>query len=106
MSGNIYYNPEQFGLSIFGEIDAGGSYEFDKFVVWTKADGKLAYATDAGCSCPTPFEDEGVNDLIDIDTVDALRRALDEWKGSGAYGKPDPTEVADLLAKAREVVGA
>lgn len=102
---NVYYDPIKFGLDIVGEIDVGGSYEFDKFVVWSRrawdgAGSRFVYGTDSGCSCPTPFEDVGVNDLIEIDTPDTLRRAIDVW-AHDQYNKPDPTEVADLLAKVR-----
>jgi len=31
---NIYSDPEKFGLSIFGEIDTGETYEFEMTVVW------------------------------------------------------------------------
>ena len=60
---NPYYHPEKMGLSTVAEFDSADSYEFDKFVVWT--DGKaLFWATDSGCSCPTPFED--INNLGDL----------------------------------------
>lgn len=54
---NPYYNPETWGLGIFDEVNTGGSYEFDQFVIWEKLeDSTLWYGTDSGCSCPTPFE--------------------------------------------------
>lgn len=53
---NIYYNPQEFGLTVVGEIDDAGSYEFNTIVVWTDGN-KFYWAHDSGCSCPTPFED-------------------------------------------------
>lgn len=69
MSGNIYYNPEEFGLELIEDIGQPGMcYEFNDFVVWRRpADGALFYASDAGCSCPSPFEGyEKAEDLTQI----------------------------------------
>lgn len=55
---NVYYSPEKFGLKVVAEIDySSGDYQFDRRVVWSDKDGFLYTARDAGCSCPTPFED-------------------------------------------------
>jgi hypothetical protein len=62
---NLYYSPENLGYSTFGSVDVGSSYEFDIFLVLEKA-GKLYYASDSGCSCPTPFEDTLETDLVEI----------------------------------------
>lgn len=61
---NIYYSPEEFLLTTIGEIDfSDGCYNFDLTVVWRRADGRFVYADDAGCSCPSPFEDTTPADL-------------------------------------------
>ena len=62
---NIYSDPEDFGLVILKEFDLAEEYEFHKFVFWGRpADGQIFYASDGGCSCPTPFEDyEGLDSL-------------------------------------------
>lgn len=46
-------------FEIIGEIECGsGDYSFDLFrVVQDAKSGNLFYATDSGCSCPSPFED-------------------------------------------------
>lgn len=63
---NPYYSPEKCGLQIFATVSTGRSYEFDMLIVWIKTDDKtLWYATDSGCSCPTPF-DPGRCDLQEI----------------------------------------
>lgn len=63
---NIYYDPEKFGLTTIGEIDwSDGNYVFDLTTVWKReSDGRFVYAEDSGCSCPAPFEDTGIEDLV------------------------------------------
>lgn len=55
---NLYYNPEEFGLEIVDELeDPQADYSFNKIVVWKhKETKKLFWASDSGCSCPSPFE--------------------------------------------------
>lgn len=62
---SIYYNPEKFGLIPVDQIDwSSGCYEFDITAVWKRiVDGQLLYAEDSGCSCPSPFESVGIDDL-------------------------------------------
>lgn len=61
---NVYSYPEKHGLTIVDELEFGGSFEFDTHVVFKHSDGRLFYAHDAGCSCPTPFEAvEGLQDM-------------------------------------------
>lgn len=67
---NPYYYPQNYGLEIVAEIDFADSYEFDKVVVWRNEAGDLLWATDSGCSCPTPFENHS--------TLDSLER-LTNW---------------------------
>lgn len=81
---NVYYDPEYFGLEIFEEInDDHESYSFDDFVIWKrKEDGKLFYASDSGCSCPSPFEDIGLQDLTPVTSLEQLEIAIDEYRGN------------------------
>lgn len=52
-----YNSPKKFGLEIVGETDwSSGCYEFDLTVVWKDAEGNFYWDDDAGCSCPSPFE--------------------------------------------------
>lgn len=93
------FDPERDGYAPVGEIDRAGSYEFDIFAVWRKvADGSLWYATDSGCSCPSPFESTTLADLQPF-TEQALRSWTD---GDDAYRTTPAMDVADLLAKCRE----
>lgn len=56
---DLYTDPEHFGLEVIWELnDPNASYSFDIFVVWKHTEtGKIYWAEDAGCSCPSPFED-------------------------------------------------
>lgn len=55
---DVYYAPEKSGLEIVKELeDETLSYEFSKLVVWKDKEGSFYWATDSGCSCPSPFED-------------------------------------------------
>lgn len=72
---NPYYNPEAVGLTIVAEAeDPEAYYTFNKLVVWT--DGEhLLWATDSGCSCPSPFEDTKPQ----RGTKQEICAALDRW---------------------------
>jgi len=55
--GNVYYNPETWGLAPIDELELASGYEFDTYVVWVDQSGVVYWAWDTGCSCPVPFED-------------------------------------------------
>lgn len=80
MRSNIYYQPEAFGLKVLAELDEGAAYEFNMLVVWQDAEGYLWYGADAGCSCPTPFEDitttEDLHKIADTTDLGKLRIAI------------------------------
>ena len=68
---DVYMQAEKFGLSIVGELDDPfADYSFNKLVVWQHEDGRLFYATDLGCSCPSPFEN--------FRSLDSLTEITDE----------------------------
>lgn len=83
---NPYYAPEKCGLEIVATIDySSGSYEFDLRVVWRNLKNNVFYtARNAGCSCPSPFED--YTDIAMLETVDiaTLER---EVKQSASFGE-------------------
>lgn len=59
---NVYYDvndePNSYGLSWVGTLDEPNlSYEYHTLLVVQHTTGRLFYAEDSGCSCPTPFED-------------------------------------------------
>ncbi len=81
VEGNPYYSPEQFGLEILFDIDTAGSYEFDMFVIWErKSDRTIWWATDSGCSCPTPFDDCDLSEIT-TDTYYNFKQALENHSG-------------------------
>ncbi len=56
---NIYYSPEKFNLRIVEVHERPDlDYEFDMVVLWEDIKTRKRYwGADAGCSCPSPFED-------------------------------------------------
>lgn len=85
---NIYYSPEKFGLEIAAQLDLGGGYEYDLYLVLRK-DGLLYSATDAGCSCYEPFDGVGVDDL-DTLTWANFTMDMDDWL---TYKESDKSEI-------------
>jgi len=79
---NLYYNPEDFDLTVVGEVDAGEAYQFNTVCVWQDKDGQLYYASDEGCSCPAPFEN--FNNLADLTPLVSLSEFKDAMRGTGA----------------------
>lgn len=62
---DVYYNPEDFGLTIVASVDwLDGGYEYDMTVVWVDENGQYYWGNSSGCSCTSPFEmDNSVDDL-------------------------------------------
>lgn len=73
---DVYYQPEAFGLTPELEVELSEpDYSFDILMVWRDEDSELWYATDSGCSCPSPFEDYTSKDKLtkfDLDEVVAI----------------------------------
>jgi hypothetical protein len=97
---DLYSDPGKLGLEILGEAsDESAYYDFDMFVVWRDRRGSLYYATDSGCSCPSPFEGyKKVSDLTKA-TAAEIHAALDEWARDDAPGRCTTQSAADLHAK-------
>jgi hypothetical protein len=93
---NPYYKPEAFGLTQVFSIDfSDGCYQFDLLVVWKDADGRLYYAEDSGCSCPSPFENDSMATLTRVQSADEIVSRM-EYRHS---------EMGDWYASDRERVG-
>lgn len=94
---NLYSDPEKFGLTTFDEIDwSDGCYQFNLTVVWQRTfDGKFVYGEDSGCSCPAPFEDQGVEDL----TVLRKRGGLNDFKAHCEQRQADNIDGEDRSAE-------
>lgn len=80
---NVYYSPEEFGLTVVAELSKEPEYDFDILVVWEHTDGTRYWAHDSGCSCPIPFEDYRVmSHLYRLpDSIRELRQAVDNMYG-------------------------
>lgn len=92
---NIYYSPEHYGLEILGEAADEPDWDFNMFVVWRDKDtGVLYYASDAGCSCPSPFEDyNSKEDLTKAESIQQIHDALDEWSSYSYSNSPEASAV-------------
>lgn len=96
---NIYYDPEKSGLTTIGEIDwSSGCYEFSLTVVWKRADGAFVYGEDSGCSCPSPFEDTGIDDLTEIGSLKEFQEHCAERQAT-AYDGSREAEVVALVER-------
>lgn len=105
---NLYYNPDKSGFSLFDEIDTASSYEFDKLIVLERlSDKQLFWATDSGCSCPTPFEDIGADELTSISNpheYEEFAKAVTQHCTNYGhnYGHNYKAEGDELLSKVRK----
>jgi hypothetical protein len=71
----------------FDELnDDDAYYSFNKLTVFKTREGLLFWGTDHGCSCPSPYDGQTINDLhplatqydFDLFEKQALNRALGE----------------------------
>ena len=102
---NIYYDPSDFGLEIVGEFDwSEPDYSFDLCVVWKESRGVYWIGNDAGCSCPSPFED--ITDKNELDgpyNKSGLQKRLEflvseDWHGrSQAELRKDVRAILDRI---------
>lgn len=82
MGYNVYYQPENLGLSLLTSLDEGGlSYEYNTLIVLRHdATGRLFHTTDSGCSCPTPFEFDHFNSPDDHSLKEITKETLVNFK--------------------------
>lgn len=98
-----YDAPSKHGLTRVGDLDfSGGGYEFDITVVFW--DGKtLLWGDDAGCSCPSPFEDFHDAAAFERGTAKRLKEHLLR-RAVNSYGNYITYEnVIELAKRAREI---
>ena len=97
---NIYYSPEKFDCTTVANLDQGGSYEFDTIHFVKRDDsGQVLAFTDAGCSCPTPFEGQVLADGQEINSKADIERAVMAWWDGGDRGY-----VGVSLAQCRDLI--
>lgn len=100
---NVYYSPEKYGLEVVSEIEySSGAWEFDTRMVWRHPEGHLVTARDSGCSCPSPFEGEGLNTLerVEYDLLEFEVR--EEQERDRSYVSELAAE--DFLGKVRKAL--
>lgn len=101
---NIYYDPQKFGLTPVGTVELGGGYEFDTYALWRNIEGALVWAHDSGCSCPTPFEDLGVDDLLTGTAADFQSWVEESIAAEGWHeGDAHKGQLVDLLIRVGSV---
>lgn len=105
---DVYSNPGKHGLEMVGEVEWDDeAYSFNLTAVWRDPQtGQLYWADDAGCSCPSPFEDASGRESLTAGTSDELGAHLaaqlkniseSEWRASEAPRAGG--EVADLMLR-------
>lgn len=101
---NIYYDAEKHGLVTIAAIDdAESCYSFDLTVVWKNPEtGEKYWASDSGCSCPSPFElIQSVDGLTPLKTDTDWDRLVAHVMGYGRRTYP-LADVNRFLAQAKE----
>jgi len=98
---NVYYDPQKFGLEIVDTLEANLSYEFDMFVVWKDERNKLYWASDTGCSCPTPFDSYDLSTLNRGSRTAAVKAAREWATQNSSFGQH--FDVAGLERKLKAV---
>lgn len=102
-----YNAPSKHGLEIVGVAsDQYASSGFDDFVVWRDLEtGQLFWASDSGCSCPSPFEDYRTRDDLTTGTATEAAAAALAWAESFKYDWIDNNRhYAENLIEAQRVI--
>ena len=98
---NPYYDPSKLGLTMF-TLSKTPDYDFNIIAFWTAGGGIVYFATDSGCSCPSPFEEHVFSNLKDfqqqterVESFNAAKAEIDSWKET-IYSSADRPDVTDL----------
>ncbi len=99
---NVYSDPEYLGLEIIEALDEEGlGYEFNTLCVWKDKEGNLYFATDSGCSCPSPFEDYNSIDSLERITkanFDVFEKVVHEFPAKADESKSLIDKVKALIS--------
>lgn len=90
-------------LDLIADIDlTEPNYSFDLLRIYVRRhDGALLWATDSGCSCPSPFEDVKVGDLRESTLATLLDTFMADWE-RGYSGYPEAQVRKSIGAALRE----
>jgi hypothetical protein len=98
---NVYYHPAACGLELLATAEEDEAWQFNYVCLWRDLEsGRFFMGQDAGCSCPSPFEDfRSVSDLTEVKT---RKEAKDYLVFAG--GDYTPSSLSALLTKIGEVM--
>jgi len=104
---NIYSDPGKYGLTLIGTVDFEHGYEYDTMAIWKTEDGQFLYGHSSGCSCSSPFDSQGRDDLILASPEDfrvvameyAERRASTWYPESLPVWQMEITELFERMVK-------
>ncbi len=99
-----YIDPqEKLGLKMVESMDDAGSWEFHKIAFWQhEVSGELYWATDSGCSCPSPWEDH--DELADFTRL--TEQGFPEFETAAMGWEVGKQEKMDFVSKAKELLRA
>lgn len=97
---NVYDSPDHYGLELVGDAQWGeANYDFAMTAVWRhKMTGQLYWADDAGCSCPSPFEDFQTVEQLESATKHEVLAHLNERENANPGSGMDLIERIASLA--------
>ncbi len=107
---NVYYNPENYDLETVGQVNwSEPNYSFDFTVVFRDSNGMFYWESDAGCSCPSPFESIPFEKLqrgskFDVASYLTAKQAdaeheASEWDFMRANADYSAPQVVDLIGR-------
>lgn len=111
-SPDVYHQPEHFGLTPIDTLDLDNEpYQFHYLCVWKHEDGRVFWAEDSGCSCPSPFENyRSLESLEHLKEIEPLKRRLkgreEETKQYKYRYFPPKQEVEDFLLAVELALGS
>lgn len=98
---DVYFSPEEFNLETIKElVITEPDYSFDLVAAWRHVlTGRVYWAADCGCSCPSPFEEYcSLDSLTELSTENFSEL---EEATSSCY---DDNARADFLRDVRKVL--
>lgn len=100
----LEYDPAAIGFEVIGRVEVEPDYDFNIFLVVRDTEsGLIYYVDDAGCSCPSPFEDHNSLSALTLASDYAqVERAVTGW--NSGYRPVRTEEIQRLLDAVRAVL--
>lgn len=98
----IECHPEAHGLEIIGDVSwTDEPYEYDVTILFADTrTGELLFGSDAGCSCPHPFESMTRADLDPVENTNEVQAYLHALAGGPHVDNPRAAAaIADLVER-------